>query len=111
MDNDGSARKGLIVRHLILLNGTAGSRDTLIWVVESLTPEVAVSVMSQYHPAHHAGRIPNLSRNITQMEYSEVVKLVEELGLENGWIQEMGASENYLPDFARQGHPFDSGTN
>ena len=32
--------------------------------------------------------------------------MLEEVGLENGWVQEMGAAENYLPDFAREGHPF-----
>ncbi len=29
-----------------------------------------------------------------------------EMGLENGWVQEMGAPENYLPDFEREGLPF-----
>jgi len=32
--------------------------------------------------------------------------LLSDTGLENGWIQEMGASDNYVPDFEREGHPF-----
>jgi len=32
--------------------------------------------------------------------------VMEEVGLENGWIQEMGAQKVYLPDFEREGHPF-----
>ncbi|MBI2979956.1 MAG: radical SAM protein [Chloroflexi bacterium] len=108
LDEAGVAQKGLIVRHLILPNGLAGSEDSLTWLVNQVSPAVTVSIMSQYFPAHRAGRIPALLRTISPSEYSEVVRLVDRLGLENGWIQEMGAAENYLPDFKRPGHPFDS---
>jgi putative pyruvate formate lyase activating enzyme len=62
--------------------------------------------MSQYYPTHLASRIPELCRRISVSEYSEVLELVDALGLENGWVQEMGAAENYLPHFEREGHPF-----
>jgi putative pyruvate formate lyase activating enzyme len=62
--------------------------------------------MSQYHPLHQAHRFPLLSRQISPDEYEEVVSIVSELGFENGWLQEMGAEEIYLPDFERKGHPF-----
>jgi putative pyruvate formate lyase activating enzyme len=62
--------------------------------------------MSQYFPSHRASRVPSLSRIISPSEYSEVIKLVDRLGLENGWLQGMGASENYLPDFSGEGYPF-----
>jgi len=62
--------------------------------------------MAQYSPQHQAQRIPLLSRPISKSEYEKVVRLLSDLGLENGWTQEMGASENYLPDFEREGHPF-----
>jgi putative pyruvate formate lyase activating enzyme len=108
LDEAGLAQRGLIVRHLILPNGLAGSRDSLTWLVREVSPKVTVSIMAQYFPAHRASRIPLLSRTISPSEYQEVVDLVNNLGLENGWLQEMGASENYLPDFSREGHPFDS---
>lgn len=108
LDEAGLAQKGLIVRHLILPNGLAGSQDSLTWLVRQLSSTVTVSIMSQYFPAHRAWRIPSLSRTISPSEYSEVVGLVDRLGLENGWLQEMGAAENYLPDFTRKGHPFDA---
>lgn len=108
LDEAGLAQRGLIVRHLILPNGLAGSQDSLTWLVSQVSPTVTVSIMSQYFPAHRASRISSLSRTVSPSEYSEVVKLVDRLGLENGWLQEMGASESYLPDFRRQGHPFDS---
>ena len=105
-DGEGVARKGLIVRHLILPNGIAGSRDSLSWLVREISPRVAVSLMSQYFPVHRARRSPLLARTISPEEYDEVSRLVDELGIENGWMQEMGASRDYLPDFSREAGPF-----
>ncbi len=107
LDEAGVARRGLIVRHLILPNRLAGSEESLTWLVNELSPTVTVSIMSQYYPAHRAPSIPSLARAISPSEYEEVVELVNRLGLENGWLQETGAADNYQPDFARQGHPFD----
>ena len=106
LDEAGLALRGLIVRHLILPHRLAGSEESLTWLVENISPDVAVSIMSQYSPVHRASRIPSLSRTLTTSEYSEVIELLDRLGLENGWIQELGASDDYLPDFERQGHPF-----
>ena len=108
LDDAGLAQRGLIVRHLILPNGLAGSQESLTWLANDVSPTVTVSIMSQYFPTHRALRIPSLSRTISLSEYSEGIELVERLGLENGWLQEMGVSESYLPDFTGPGHPFDS---
>ena len=105
-DGDGVARSGLIVRHLVLPDGLAGSRESLTWLATEISPAVTVSVMSQYHPAHHADRVPSLRRTIARAEYDEVVDLLGSLGMENGWVQGMGADGDYLPDFDRVGHPF-----
>lgn len=108
LDDDDIAVKGLIVRHLILPNNLAGSEDTLTWIATELSPAVTVSIMSQYYPTHQAPGIPDLSRKITTEEYSSVVDTVNGLGLENGWLQEMGADASYRPDFERENHPFES---
>ena len=108
VDEEGVALQGLIVRHLILPNRLAGSRGSLRWLVGEVSPTVTVSIMSQYFPAHLAPHIPLLSRTISPAEYAEVADLLDKLGIENGWIQEIGAAKNYLPDFAREGHPFES---
>ncbi len=107
LDGSGVAQRGIIVRHLILPNRLAGSRESLTWLAKEVSPFIAVSIMSQFYPAHHAHQLPALSRKITPGEYREVVDLVEELGLENGWLQEMESSGTYVPDFAREGHPFE----
>jgi putative pyruvate formate lyase activating enzyme len=108
VDAEGIAQRGVIVRHLILPNRLAGSRESLAWLVGKVSPTVTVSIMAQYFPTHRAKQMPLLARGIISEEYSEVIDLLDELGLENGWVQEMGTSGDYLPDFAREGHPFDS---
>ncbi len=110
VDDKGIARKGLIIRHLILPNDVAGSEDSLGWLAREVSPQVAVSIMSQYYPAHKAAgrRYPELARKITPEEYKMVTTLVEELGMENGWIQHLASAEDYRPDFAAE-KPFQTG--
>ncbi|MFC1901768.1 radical SAM protein [Chloroflexota bacterium] len=100
VDGEDIARKGLIVRHLILPHGLAGSEDSLGWLTGEISPEVAVSIMSQYYPAHRANQYPQLARKISYREYAEVVEIVDRLGIVNGWTQDMESPENYLPDFS-----------
>jgi putative pyruvate formate lyase activating enzyme len=106
LDENEIAVKGVIVRHLILPESLAGSRRSLTWLARQISPNITVSIMSQYYPCHQAAQYRELSRTITYEEYSKVVDLLEELGLDNGWLQEMDAPANYLPDFNREGHPF-----
>ncbi|MBI2831929.1 MAG: radical SAM protein [Chloroflexi bacterium] len=106
LDDEGVARRGMIVRHLILPNGLAGSEESLTWLAREVSLTVTLSIMSQYYPTHLAPRIPLLSRKITYKEYAGVTGLLGKLGLENGWMQEMDSPENYLPDFSREEDPF-----
>jgi putative pyruvate formate lyase activating enzyme len=105
-DDNEIAQKGLIVRHLIFPNRIAGSVESLKWLVEEVSPKVTVSVMAQYYPAHRAYKYKELNRKITAEEYLEVVDLVEKLGIENGWVQDLESAENYRPDFAEES-PFE----
>jgi putative pyruvate formate lyase activating enzyme len=109
VDESGLARRGLIVRHLILPSGLAGSEESLTWLVREISPAVTVSIMSQYMPVHRAPRMPLLARRITSQEHRAVLRLLTDLGIDNGWVQEMSAAEEYLPDFEREGHPFAPG--
>jgi len=108
-DENDIAWKGLIVRHLILPERLAGSEESLTWLAREVSPEVSIGLMAQYYPTHHATRFHAISRGITEAEYNEAVDLLDKLGLENGWIQEMSAPENYQPNFEREKHPFNTG--
>jgi len=88
LDQDGLAVRGLIIRHLVLPNGAAGTRETLEWIASHLGAETHISLMRQYFPAHHAPATPGLDRKISDNEYDEAVEALEEFGLENGWVQE-----------------------
>lgn len=105
-DESGVARRGLIVRHLVLPHDLAGSRESLAWLAREVSAGTTVSIMSQYYPAHRAGSFPEISRKVTVPEYRAVVDLLDELGMENGWVQGIEAPGAYRPDFARDGHPF-----
>lgn len=107
-DAEGIARRGLIVRHLILPERLAGSEESLNWLAGEVSSSVTVSIMAQYYPAHRADEEMPLRRKITRTEYDEVVELINRLGLENGWLQEMESAETYLPDFEKNGHPFET---
>ena len=106
-DEEGIAVRGLIVRHLILPDGIAGSEESLKWLASELSPDVTVSIMAQYYPTHQSARHPELNRRINRLEFDEVTALLDRLGMENGWVQELESSDNYRPDFAREGHPFE----
>lgn len=105
-DDQGLALKGLIIRHLILPHDIAGSRDSLEWVSKHLSTKTALSIMAQYSPANQAQNFPELNRKILSSEYDNVVCILEDLGLENGWLQQLDSAEYYLPNFESKGHPF-----
>ena len=99
------AVRGLVVRHLVLPGGLAGSRRVLTFLARRVGTDAWISLMAQYHPCHKAAGHPLLGRRITQVEYERVVRLVEQLGFENYWLQTLDSSDTYLPDFTRE-EPF-----
>ena len=105
-DGDGIARRGVIVRILILPNEIGGCEESLEFLAKEVSPDIYLSVMSQYSPQHRAMDFPLLSRKISGAEYARITAKLNELGMENGWVQEMTSSDYYLPDFKREGHPF-----
>ena len=106
----GLLQRGLVVRLLVLPNDVAGIRDSLTWIRESLSPRVAVSLMAQYYATNRAGtdaRYMLLSRRISESEWLRAVALLDELGMDEGWMQEYdSAAHYYRPDFKDRETPF-----
>jgi putative pyruvate formate lyase activating enzyme len=103
---NGVARKGLCVRHLVLPNGISGTDETLGFIAD-ISREITVSLMSQYNPLFRAGEHPLISRRLWQSEYWRAVETAEALGLCNTLIQEPETSpETLIPDFGRE-NPFE----
>ena len=105
-DEEGIVRRGLIIRHLVLPNDLAGSRASLTWIRDTLGPDVTMSVMAQYYPAHRAATTPLLDRQIREREYQRVLDVLDDLGMHHGWVQETGAAEHYRPEFEDRVDPF-----
>ena len=79
--------RGLIIRHLVLPGGVAGSAKVMEWIAQNLPRDTYVNIMAQYHPDHRAHEYPELSRKITAGEYAAVVDEARRLGLSNLDIQ------------------------
>jgi len=82
LDERGVAKRGLLVRHLVLPNGIAGTKGVVRFIAEEVSRNTYLNVMAQYYPAHRAFKIPALSRGLTKQEFAEAVSLAREHGLE-----------------------------
>ncbi|MGO8951105.1 MAG: radical SAM protein [Ktedonobacterales bacterium] len=88
VDEEGIALRGLIVRHLVMPGGHAGTGAVLAWIAEEVGTDIGLSVMDQYFPAYKALNDPLLNRRLTWKEYREALDIVEELPFENLFLQE-----------------------
>lgn len=96
---NGLMKSGVIVRHLLLPQGTEEAKNVFLWVKEN-TPNVYFSFMSQYIPMGKALDMNIINRPITKREYEKVVDFILESGFENCYIQELSsATKEYIPDF------------
>jgi putative pyruvate formate lyase activating enzyme len=107
---DGLLKRGLVVRLLVLPNDLAGVRESLEWIRDTLSSRVAVSMMAQYYATNRAAtdaRYMLLSRRITESEWLRALSALDEMGMEEGWMQEFdGAAHYYRPDFTDREKPF-----
>lgn len=81
IDEDGIAWRGLLVRHLVLPEGLAGTREIVHFIAEEISPNTYINIMAQYRPEYRAREHPPLDRPVTRREYEEAVRLAKEAGL------------------------------
>ena len=91
--------RGLIIRHLILPNDLSDTEKVFKFIAEELSPNVHISLMSQYYPTNKAYKDILIDRAIRNSEYDRALQLLDKYGLHNGWIQEMESAETYRPSF------------
>ena len=84
-DGDGLARKGLIVRHLVMPGMLDETRAILTWIAEELGPDTYVNLMDQYYPAGKVDEdhLPEINRRLAPGEFREAREMTRELGLMN----------------------------
>ncbi len=98
-DELGIARKGLLLRLLVLPNGLSGTCDTLRKILDEFGPELPLSLMAQYYPAGTALSIQELSRGISATEYQKVLDTASELGFTRIYAQELSCNDEWTPRF------------
>jgi len=81
LDARGLAVRGLLVRHLALPGGLAGTEETVRFLAQEISPRTYLNVMSQYRPAYHAHEHPELNRPIGRAEYQAAVQVALAAGL------------------------------
>jgi putative pyruvate formate lyase activating enzyme len=81
---DGMAVKGLLVRHLVLPGGAAGTAEVVRFLSQEVSRNTYLNVMAQYRPEYRAFECPEVNRRITPGEYKDAVKLAAEAGLTRG---------------------------
>jgi len=81
LDERGLARRGLLVRHLVMPGGLEETRQIMRFLAREVSPDTFVNIMSQYHPAGHAAKHPTINRPITMAEYREALAIARQEGL------------------------------
>ena len=84
LDERGIAYKGLLVRHLVLPDDLARSREVLKFIADEISSSCCVNVMSQYRPEGEAYEYKGLDRHPTRQEFNRVIDMAEKLGLTRG---------------------------
>lgn len=100
------AVRGLIIRHLVLPNNIAETRNVFEFIAENLSSKIHISLMSQYYPARLAKEYEKLNRTLTDAEYTKAAAYYDEFHFENGWLQSADSNQSYRPEFSDLNNTF-----
>ena len=81
LDESGIARSGLLVRHLVMPGGLAGTREVMRFIVREVSPRTYVNVMFQYRPCGRAAEIPGLEAAVSVAECRRALREAMEEGI------------------------------
>jgi putative pyruvate formate lyase activating enzyme len=81
LNESGVARRGLLVRHLVLPAGMAGTRQVMRFIAREVSPRTYVNVMSQYRPCGRAHEVAGLEASLSPVEYRRAVAEAVEEGI------------------------------
>ena len=95
IDARGIARRGLLIRHLVMPGMPENTRLALEFIAREISREAYVNIMDQYHPAYRSGEHPEISRRITPDEYRDALEWAGSLGLHRGF-EDTGSGLRFL---------------
>lgn len=81
IDHRGVAVSGVIVRHLVMPNGLAGTRKVMQFLAREISLDTYVNIMDQYHPCGLAGKYPEINRRISVKEFENAIQIAHEEGI------------------------------
>ena len=81
LDEKGIARRGLIIRHLVLPEDLAGTYEAMRFITKEISKNSYVNLMDQYRPCYKAKDFPPLDRRITREEFVQAIKIAHDLGI------------------------------
>lgn len=87
---NGIAKSGLLIRHLVMPDGLASSRKVFDFIAKELSPDTCVNIMAQYYPVHKAHEYPEINRFPEMKEYTDALRAAKDAGLNCGWRQTAG---------------------
>ncbi len=103
-DENGIAKQGLIIRHMVLPGNISQTVKIFSWVRENLPEDTYISVMRQYVPFRKAKDMPPINRRLSSREYAIIKEKILDLGFENCYFQSKdSAEESFIPDFDLKG--------
>jgi len=98
---ENTARKGVLVRHLVLPGQLANSFDFLRLLRNEFGKHLPISIMSQFRPVPECANHEDLMRGVTDGEFQQVVDLITELEFDQGYIQNVPTTDAFMPDFSK----------
>jgi putative pyruvate formate lyase activating enzyme len=104
LDEHGMARRGLIVRHLVMPGLVDETAAILRFVAEDLSPDTYVNLMAQYYPSGRRDEFPEIDRHLYRSEFARALELADELGLRRLDERSRGALSR-LDDAGRESAP------
>ncbi|MBN1267993.1 MAG: radical SAM protein [Kiritimatiellae bacterium] len=100
------ARRGVLVRHLILPGHLDNTLEALDLLRREFGPQLPLSLMSQFRPVPACRVTGDMTRPIRRAEHEEARRKAEDLGFERAFLQDYAESTEFLPDFERE-EPFE----
>ncbi|MDY6862753.1 MAG: radical SAM protein [Thermodesulfobacteriota bacterium] len=85
IDIDGIAQRGMLIRHLVMPNNEAGSKEILEFIAKEISVHSYVNIMDQYRPVFKAKEFPEINRRPAMEEYLNVIDMAKSLGLYRGF--------------------------
>jgi putative pyruvate formate lyase activating enzyme len=81
LDENGIAQKGLLIRHLVLPDNLAGTRDIMRFIASRISKNSYVNIMAQYRPCGNVSEVKQLNRHLDSNEFKEALRMAEEEGI------------------------------